>query len=220
MAEATAGARPGLVQRFSSVTQYPPQKSSRLLFRKPGDKGANSVEPPPLEWLLGKWHITHSTLPIWKDKRNVTITYTVLPSPKGSAPGVIRLEDLVEYQELKGDKIKSVRGVDTGTGDNNEWNWRGSGIIKVASAHWEVVGWGEGDRQVGGDEASDQEAQWMVTFFAKTYFTPAGMDVYARRPGGLPEALLKDIFSALTQIEDGQIRELASQLVEVRRDGI
>lgn len=219
--------RPGLSQRFSSVSQYPPQKSSYLLLRAPGDKSAHSATPPPLDWLLGKWHVTHSTLPIWKDKRNVTITYTVLPSPKGTAPGVVRLEDLVEYQELKGDKIKSVRGVDTGTGDNNEWNWRGSGIIKIASAHWEVVGWGNGLEEKRQDVRQDDvigrgqdDEQWMVTFFAKTVFTPAGMDFYARKAEGLSEKLVKQITAALEKLEDAQIRELARQLVVVRRDGV
>lgn len=45
---------------------------SGLILRQPG-KDDTDFEPPSLEWLAGTWHFTHSTLPIWKDKRNVRV---------------------------------------------------------------------------------------------------------------------------------------------------
>lgn len=54
--------------------------------------------------------MTHSTLPMWKDKRNVTITYTNLPA---DSAGVVKIDDLVSYQGIASDKVKTVCGIDT-----------------------------------------------------------------------------------------------------------
>lgn len=54
--------------------------------------------------------MTHSTLPMWKDKRNVTITYTNLPP---DSAGVVKIDDLVSYQGLGSDKVKTICGIDT-----------------------------------------------------------------------------------------------------------
>ena len=40
--------------------------------------------PPTPQWLSrSTWQIVYSTPPIWKDKRNVTITYTIIPPVDG-----------------------------------------------------------------------------------------------------------------------------------------
>lgn len=78
----------------------------------------------------------------------------------------------------------------------------------IASSHWEVLGYGEVE---GG-------GQWAVTYFAKTMFTPAGIDVYSRAEGGLPREFLGEIKEALAGIEDVGVRQLAGVIFEVRRD--
>src|ERR1700753_470148 len=103
------------------------------------------LQPPPLPFMLTTWHVTHSTLPMWRKARNVRITYTELPpKPPSTAP---RLDDLVAYQDLNGDKEKTVRGVDTpaeGAGAAGwAYDWRGKGWLMIASSHWEVLGYGD-----------------------------------------------------------------------------
>jgi hypothetical protein len=77
---------------------------SSVILRAPGvsqqvsGTGAQ-YQSPSLSFLQGTWHVTHSTLPIWKSKRNVKITYTALAT---STPGVAaeqtdRLDDVVSY---------------------------------------------------------------------------------------------------------------------------
>lgn len=167
--------------------------------------------PPPTSWLSGTWHVTHSTLPMWSSKRNVTITYKPLSSLPGSAPqgATDRLDDIVSYQPLTSDKFKTVNGIDTASGkDAGAWDWRGKGWLKIASSHWEVLGWG--DLEGGG--------QWAVTYFAKTMFTPAGIDVYSREKGGVPGEVVEGIKKALGGIGDEGVRKLAGEIFEVRRD--
>ena len=60
--------------------------------------------------------------------------------------------------------------------------------------------------------------QWAVTFFAKTLFTPAGVDVYSRRKEGLPESVLEGMKGELAGSGDEGVRGLAGEVFEVMRD--
>ena len=179
---------------------------------------------PSLDWLKGTWTVTHSTLPMWKTKRNVHITYTVLPNnPKHGAVENTsnQLDDLVEYQPLDSDKVKSVHGIDTAAGaEAGEWDWRGKGWLKIASSHWEVLGWGDesGPSGEATSTGNNSESQWAVTYFAKTLFTPAGIDVYSRTDKGLTEETLSAIKTALQDMKDPDIQKLAGELFEVKRN--
>ncbi|KAK3051580.1 hypothetical protein LTR09_007235 [Extremus antarcticus] len=171
-------------------------------------------ENPSIPWLTEEWHVTHSTLPMWKSKRNVRIKYTPLEpsSPSISKENTDRLDDLVTYQSLDKDKLSTINGIDkcSSTGEKRgEWDWRGKGWLKIAGSHWEVLGWGE--------EGTGNK--WMVTEFAKTLFTPAGLDVYSKDRGGLRAETLEDIKKALTEIDDPDVRKLASEIFEITVDG-
>lgn len=76
----------------------------------------------------------------------------------------------------------------------------------VASSHWEVLGHGE------------EEGGWAVTYFAKTLFTPAGVDVYARRRGGLSEGMVERIKEEMSRIQDEGFRKLVGEIFVVRHD--
>ncbi|KAJ5656470.1 hypothetical protein N7507_008420 [Penicillium longicatenatum] len=163
----------------------------------------NKCVPPTNDFLAGTWHVTHSTLPMWKDKRNVNITYTTLPA---NSSGVVKIDDLVKYQGITSEKIQSVKGVDTpSAGNQGAWDWRGKGWLKIASSHWEVLGFGH----------TDDGNQWVVTYFAKTLFTPAGIDIYARNQEGLPHATIDEILQALKDFENNDITTLAESMFSV-----
>lgn len=149
--------------------------------------------------MSGPWYVTHSTLPMWKKNKNVVITYTALES------GAI--DDLVEYNPIDSDKKKTVTGIDQPDSQTKAaYNWRGKGWLKIASSHWQVLGHGEED---GG---------WMVTFFDKTLFTPAGIDIYARRKGGLSPSLIQSIRHSMTQIPDPSFQKQANDIFEIKHD--
>ena len=144
---------------------------------------------------------------MWKSKRNVTISYNPIPHPDASSP-IQKLEDIVSYQPLDSNKQKTVIGIDTVGNSTGEWSWRGKGWLKIASSHWEVLGWG--DLEGGG--------QWAVTYFAKTMFTPAGIDIYARAKEGHEEGVIEGIKEALKGIEDERVKSLAGELFQVKRE--
>lgn len=193
-------------------TTAPPSEPKPLIFRAPStspsyqsttNSDASTWTSPPLTFLTGPWHVTHSTLPMWKSNKNVVITYTVLPDSAC-------IDDLVTYNPVSSPhKQKTVRGVDTP--DPNvpaAYNWRGRGWLKIASSHWEVLGWGE------------EEDGWVVTFFAKTLFTPAGVDVYARRKGGLSRELVERVKREMARVAEGDeaVRKLVGEVFEIQHD--
>ena len=65
---------------------------------------------------------------------------------------------------------------------------------------------------------SDAEGShpWAVTFFEKTMFTPAGLDIYARSTEGLPEPLFKEIFERIKAV-GGDVAALSETFFEVER---
>jgi hypothetical protein len=70
---------------------------------------------------------------LWKGKRNVNITYSL---PPADSAGVQKIDDMVQYQAVGPEKIKSVHGIDTPTpGTPGAWDWRGKGWLMIASSH-------------------------------------------------------------------------------------
>lgn len=80
--------------------------------------------------------------------------------------------------------------------------------MKIASSHWEILGWGD---------LADGH-QWVVIYFAKTLFTPFGMDVLSRQKEGLPEAVVEGIKNALGASEDVEVKKLAGEMFKVVRN--
>ena len=178
---------------------------SPLTFRAPSASPSTTkgttFTPPSMDFLSGPWHVTHSTLPMWKSNKNVVITYKPLPSPPGS------IDDLVTYNPLSSSKQKTVRGVDTPDATvSAKYQWRGKGLLKIASSQWEVLGHGE------------EEGGWMVTYFQKTLFTPAGIDVYSRGKGGLSEGLMERIREAMRTVQEEGFRKLEKGIFEIKHE--
>ena len=118
-----------------------------------------------------------------------------------------KLDDLVEYQSLKSDKLKSVHGIDTSNkAFPGSWDWRGKGWLIIARSRWEVLGYGM------------EEGGWAVTYFAKTLFTPAGIDVYSKRKEGLSEGLLKKILDEMKKIEDANFSKQLECVFAIKHD--
>ncbi|KAI9046609.1 hypothetical protein LZ554_009352 [Drepanopeziza brunnea f. sp. 'monogermtubi'] len=217
-AAAAAAATPLLLLRAPSI--YPPSSSSddddddddgKGKDKDKGkgkgkDKGKgirSAWRAPPLAWLERTWSVTHSTLPMWAKARNVRITYKLLPGgggetliddevcsePIGSGQGwgVTAMMAAVMQQM----QPRCIRGVDTPvTGLEGAWRWRGRGWLRVASSHWEILGWGESD-------VDGVQEKWVVTWFKASLFTPMGVDVYSDRKEGISEGLYGKIREAL-----------------------
>jgi hypothetical protein len=182
--------------------------ASTILF--PQTAGSTSdTGLPSTSQLLGEWHITHTTFPLWRDKQNIVVVFSsIANSPQ--------IDDLVSYDVLGADsgavkKQKSVHGYDTpSTTQAGVYTWQGAGWMRVAKSQWEIVGYAEAEKD-------DQGATWMATYAQKSLFTPAGLNIYARGKEEVPSSTIEDIKKALTEAENQEIRDLVKSFYEVSR---
>lgn len=156
---------------------------------------------------------------MWKKSRNVRITYTPIADTTPT-----QLDDVVSYQALGKTDIKTVKGVDKpfdvpnivapaaesaeAVSASMAYGWRGKGWLMIASSKWEILGYG--------DENGTGNS-WVVTYFAKTLFTPAGVDFYSRKGTLKPETV--EIIKAGLAGLGGDVARLAGELFEVTKDG-
>ncbi|KAK8087147.1 hypothetical protein PG994_002121 [Apiospora phragmitis] len=173
---------------------------------QPSTSDGAAFASPPLEWLYRTWSVTHSTLPMWRSARNVRITYK--PLPTSSTTSEMHIDDLVEYEKAnKSGAYKTVAGVDKPDPTAPAaWNWRGKGWLRIASSHWEVLGWGERplseqQQQQQPPAAATTVERWVVTWFAATLFTPEGIDIYSDRPEGISPETLAGVKAALNSLQ-------------------
>lgn len=191
---------PAVSSSESSQGQDP---DNAIILRSPqkyNDKSKTTSKfvSPSLEWLEGTWAVTHSTLPMWRKAKNVRITYKIIPPSDPSKPTLLDDEVCSEpTQRTLMPQPKSIKGIDTPDGEAS-WNWRGKGWLKVASSHWEILGWGA--RSATTVEGESIKERWVVTWFAPSLFTPAGVDLYSSRTAGMTESTYSHIMTALENI--------------------
>jgi len=172
--------------------------------------------------MAGAWQVTHSTLPLWKGRFGVKITYTPLPgTQEADKTAFPDLNDFVEYQKKSGGSYSSVNGVSRSVtvpdlGSGWAFSWRGKGWLMIASSQWEVLGYGS-DISGAAPGTEGQAKDWIVTYFGKTIFTPAGIDVYCRSEDGLSAECVANIKKELESFEDPSLKKLAGEIFEIPR---
>lgn len=83
--------------------------------------------------------------------------------------------------------------------------------MKIASSHWEILGYGRSPEGEG-------ECEWVVKFFAASIFGPAGVEVSSRGKARLPEDIVRGLREALEGVEDEVVRGLSRELDEILID--
>ncbi|KAI0030764.1 hypothetical protein K488DRAFT_53496 [Vararia minispora EC-137] len=159
-----------------------------------------------LKDLMGTWYVTHSTLPMWKSKKDVTITYTPVTGD------VARFDDVVEYRSARAPPTaprSRIVGVDALVTGPARFKWRGRGWLAPITSRWQLLGVSSASGKDG-----TAEPAWAVTFFERTLFTPMGIDIYARSGAGLPPALVEEIKEGL-RAASGDVGRLSGELFEV-----
>ncbi|CAE6468704.1 unnamed protein product [Rhizoctonia solani] len=170
-----------------------------------------SREQFEIERFMGKWHVVHSTLSLWKSRSDVTITYSGLDISTSS--DIVKFDDIVEYRSRAspGSAKSRVVGVDKlaakphGAPPNYasgaSYHWRGKGWLMIVTSNWQVLGY-------------DPDLGWAVTYFSKTLFTPAGLDVYVRDPININKEMMDEILETTKKV-GGEVGKLAEGFFEV-----
>lgn len=134
-----------------------------------------------LDAFSGKWFIVHTNLGYWKDKSNPAVVYNPL--------GAGKMRDELQYLDRRGLAQKLVgmdRLIDQG-GSSFHWVAQPWYLSFVNSA-WGVI------------DHDQAYAQWAVTYFSQTIFTPAGMDIYSRTPS-LDNKLYRSILEKVSRVQ-------------------
>ncbi|EJT97316.1 hypothetical protein DACRYDRAFT_72195, partial [Dacryopinax primogenitus] len=162
----------------------------------------------PAEALNGQWFLVRSTMDMWKTHKDTSMTYT-LSTP---FPNLV-YNDNKKFRSLSSPSSKaptSIDGISTllpTMGGSEEhganFKWRGVGfLLQMATSTWQILGY-------------DLEEGWFVTWFDKTLFTPAGLDIYTRKPDSLSAERLGEIVKAAQALE-GDAGRLAQGFFEVK----
>ncbi|KAK6349099.1 hypothetical protein TWF730_009858 [Orbilia blumenaviensis] len=209
--------------------------SSASVFRPPnGPFPSNELPDLTPETLTNTdafpktWWVTTSTLPMWKTAKNVRITYTAIPSTDN-------IDDIIHYNPRSGPSAtsatpeeaakivtKTIHGVDSPISKvpmDLTYKWRGKGWLFIASSKWQVVGYGGRNvRSVMGEREYILDGiEWVVTYFEKSLFTPAGVDVMTLAKEGVDEETMKEIGEGLKEV-GGVVAELWKGVFDVPRD--
>ncbi|KAI8962032.1 hypothetical protein F5Y11DRAFT_324060 [Daldinia sp. FL1419] len=208
---------PSVVRPITLRAPYKYLSEAAKASKKAPTTSGLEYTPPKSEWLRRTWPVTHSTLSMWRSARNVRITYKPYGDPNRE-PGVH--DNLVEYENKNGKGgVKRVEGIEkpdpTFPGG---WNWRGKGLLFIASSHWEVLGYGEVELPCGGDSTETYVESWVVTWFAASLFTQEGIDIYSDRKEGLSKETADQIIASLKKLGVPQITQMVEtqmQKVEI-----
>ena len=97
-----------------------------------------------------------------------------------------------------------------------KFRWRGNGWLRIASSHWEILGFGCSEQVKG--KLSDQgnasgtnfqgfqeqfgqnpseNAQWVVLYAEKTIFSPAALSISTQSKQGVPEQMFSSVVNEL-----------------------
>lgn len=135
-----------------------------------------------LSAFCGTWYVIRTNLALWQARTHPTISYTRLRP--ANAP---QLGDVVRYRAANG-QPGVITGVDEGLGETERlFLWRGDRwFSRFITSAWCVV------------DHDPACAVWAVTYFSKTLFTKAGLDIYARTPS-LDPAQVTEILARLRQ---------------------
>lgn len=93
------------------------------------------------------------------------------------------------------------------------FKWRGKGWLKIASSRWQILGCSSNLTSTP-ESSGSLDVSWVVTYFEKTIFTSAGLDIYSRSAEGLPAAVVDEIIAQVKAL-GGDIGKLADTFFEV-----
>lgn len=98
-----------------------------------------------------------------------------------------------------------------------QWRWRGKGMLKLLKSDWQILGYHFSSTSTTSGQREDSP-DWVVTFFHKTLFTPAGIDVYSKSPDALSDQLKLQLIQTLRNHTSRVVSDLADLMFEIHHD--
>jgi hypothetical protein len=164
----------------------------------PDSTGSTQTDytPPQAEELLTQWYLVTSSSTFWHDKYDISVTHSNLKSTATTDS----FDNLTAYKTRGSDKPGSVKGVDsTEKANPGVFQWRGTGLLRMVSLRWELLGFGQTEGGV----------RWMITSAQKTMFTPPSLNIYCDKVNGVPREEADRMLEVLKDLgNEGITKEL------------
>ncbi|MBW0593369.1 hypothetical protein O181_133084, partial [Austropuccinia psidii MF-1] len=133
---------------------------------------------------------------------------------------------LVEYHpSLTSDpssERKQIRGIDYPNEEEHDdkvkWKWRGNGILRFLTSNWQLLGYNLRDSNDLNQQENEFEPDWVITYFSKTLFTPAGVDIYAKSKRSLSLEFKMILIEAIRNCPTKSISDLADLMFDIPHD--
>ncbi|KAG9032470.1 histidinolphosphatase [Tulasnella sp. JGI-2019a] len=158
----------------------------------------------PYDRLMEQWTVMASTLPLWKGRKNVTISYSPIDGKPMSDTFLDKVQFSWSEATAPGTERWTLEGVDTvqlinkgelstNTENGVKYRWAATGLMGwvCPPANWQLLGF------FLANDPQRKDEDWVVTYFGKTLFTPAGLDIYARNPKAFDISKVRKIISKM-----------------------
>ncbi|KAM5471286.1 hypothetical protein MauCBS54593_003626 [Microsporum audouinii] len=182
--------------------------------------------------LLGTWYVLSSSIEFLKDKKNVSITYSLKEPDQPSTEtdgGIVEFTDdtvlnsVTSYQSISEDTddVGTTEGTERPTPNSlpGIFTWRGTGFAKFITNRWEVLGYGklpaEGSRPI---REGDEQPMWMVIYADKSMFTPPGLSIHSKGTKSLPPKTMDLIKKALGGFQPKELKDSIRGMVDILQE--
>ncbi|EFR01713.1 hypothetical protein MGYG_04716 [Nannizzia gypsea CBS 118893] len=182
--------------------------------------------------LIGTWYVVSSSVEFLKDKKNVSITYSLKEPGQAKDAGcnVVEftkdtvLDSVTTYQSLSGegcDVVDTTVGTERPTPNSlpGIFTWRGTGFAKFITNRWEILGYGnlplQGSKPI---REGDEQPMWMVIYADKSMFSPSGLSIHSRAYKWLPPQIIDQIRTALRSFQPKELKDSVRNMVDVLQE--
>ncbi|EGE06035.1 hypothetical protein H109_07537 [Trichophyton interdigitale MR816] len=182
--------------------------------------------------LIGTWYVLRSSVEFLRDKKNVSIKYSLkeLGQAKEAGGNVVEfandtvLDSVTSYQLISGegsDIVDTTVGTERPTPNSlpGVFTWRGTGFAKFITNRWEILGYGNLPRQSSKPiQEGDEQPMWMVIYADKSMFSPSGLSIHSKGTKSLPAQSMDQIIAALGNLQPKELKDSVRGMVDILQE--
>ncbi|DAA75244.1 TPA_exp: Uncharacterized protein A8136_1995 [Trichophyton benhamiae CBS 112371] len=216
-----------LPSRLSSPAAATAETTASAASFRASSPGISSTIP-----LIGTWYVLSSSVEFLRDKKNVSIKYSLkeLGQAKEAGGNVVEfandtvLDSVTSYQLLSGegsDIVDTTVGTERPTPNSlpGVFTWRGTGFAKFITNRWEVLGYGnlplESSKPI---QEGDEQPMWMVIYADKSMFSPSGLSIHSKGTKSLPAQTMDQIRAALGNLQPKELKDSVRGMVDILQE--
>ncbi|OAL70184.1 hypothetical protein A7D00_5715 [Trichophyton violaceum] len=216
-----------LPSRLSSSAAATAEATASATSFHASSPGISSTIP-----LIGTWYVLSSSVEFLRDKKNVSIKYSLkeLGQAKEAGGNVVEfandtvLDSVTSYQLKSGadsDIVDTTVGTERPTPNSlpGVFTWRGTGFAKFITNRWEILGYDNLPLESGKPILEgDEQPMWMVIYADKSMFSPSGLSIQSKGTKSLPTQTMDQIRAALGNLQPKELKDSVCGMVDILQE--